>query len=56
MRHVIPIANVGEFQPVKSSKPFQNGLHVGQRLAGVEHIAQRVDNGHARPFGQSLNR
>ena len=34
---------------------FLNGLHVSQRLAGMPHVAQRIDDRHGRPPRQIIH-
>ncbi len=50
------IAHECQLQAARRAEVFADGLHVGQRLAGMEPVAERVDHGNARPAGQIIDR
>ena len=55
MRHVIAVADEGQLQSVQAAEMLLHREHVGQRLAGMIKIAQRVDHRHARPARQFID-
>ena len=55
VRHVVPIPDERQLEALQFAEALADGLHIGQRLAGVEQIAQGVDHRHGRPFGQPID-
>ena len=53
---LLPSPTNASFRPSQSAEAFLDGLHVGQRLAGMIQVAQRVDHRHVRPLRQFLDR
>ena len=56
VRHVVAVADIGKLQPAQPPEMFLQREHVGQRLAGMIEIAQRVDHRKARPARQFVYR
>ncbi len=56
MRHVVSVSDIGETDFLQVAEPLQQGEIVGQRLAGMFEIAERVDHRHAGVLGHSFDR
>ncbi len=55
MSHVVPIPHIGHLHPPVSTHRLHDGEQVRENLAGVEQIAEPIDNGNSRILGQFLN-
>ncbi len=55
-RHVVAVADEGEFQTPYDAEVFAKGLHVGESLAGMVEVAQGIHDGHVRPARQIVHR
>ncbi len=55
MGHVVAVANVGQADFLQIAEPLQQGEVVGQRLAGMFQIAERVDHRNAGVLGHSFD-
>src|SRR6266511_6463411 len=56
MANVVAIADIGQPQALQPPKALLESKHVGQRLAGMLAVAQRVDHWHAGVARQLLDR
>ena len=56
MRHVVAVADERQLQAFPPAEAFLDGLHVGERLAGMIQVAQGVDHGHMRPLREFVHR
>ena len=56
MRHVVAVADVGEADFLQIAKPLLQSEVVGQRLAGMLQVAERVDHRNAGVLGHSFDR
>ena len=55
VRHVIAIADERQLDAVETSKAFLQREHIGQNLARMIAVTERIDHRHVRPLGQFLN-
>jgi hypothetical protein len=55
MRHVVAVAEVGEGEPGQPALLLPDGLQVGERLARVRVVGERVDDGDRRRLGEPLD-
>ena len=56
MRHVVAVADVGEADLLQIAEALLQGEVVGQRLAGMLQVAERVDHRNAGVLRHSLDR
>ena len=49
---LLPSPMKASLRPLQLAEVFAQRLHVGQRLAGMVEVAQRVDDRHRRPLRQ----
>src|SRR5207249_9740025 len=52
MSYVVTVADIGEAHVLQIAEAFHEGEVVGQRLAGMFQIAERVDHRNAGVLGQ----
>src|SRR5579859_2229438 len=55
MRHVVAIADEGEFEAAHIAEAFLQSEDIGQGLARMEAVAERVDHRDARPVRQIVD-
>ena len=51
MDHIIAVAHIGDTDTSSAPEDFFDGNQIGQRLGGVMHVAEAVDNGNTRCTG-----
>ena len=56
MANIIPVANVGDLQSTQAAEPLLESEQIGQRLAGMVAVRERVNHGDACVFSESINR
>ena len=56
MRHVVSVANVGQLNFLQIAEALLQGEVIGQRLAGMLQIAERVDHRNRRVLRHSRDR
>ena len=56
--HVVAVADKRKLEAVqpRDSEVLADGLHIGQGLTGMVKVAQRIDDGDARPGGEAIHR
>jgi hypothetical protein len=55
VRHIVAVAEVGEFYAFELAECFRDGHYVGERLAGVEVVSKSVDYGKTAVLGEFLD-
>jgi hypothetical protein len=55
VRHVVAVAAEGQLQTGEVAEALLQREHIGQHLAGMVQVAQRVDDRHGRPARQFLD-
>ena len=56
MAHVVAVAHVGELQPAQVAEAFLQREEIGERLAGMKFVRERVDHGNVGVGGEIVER
>ena len=56
MADIIPVANVSDLQSAQAAEPLLESEEIGQRLAGMVAVRERVNHRDACVFSESINR